>query len=747
MAVITNELQLHDYRNAYKMSLTFGEANYEDGYSYLKINVKANDQKVDFLTDKPILNFNVDDITINDKKVWTEVNHGPNSGLNADLLDGLQGEDFKDRLGWYHFNHAFHVIGGPKYVKIATFTPRLVGDPPNFSETGEKPYRGLFEPNEIIVQKKHDDLIKAFIDDTPNNLSSMTNRIANGFSTLDMVSDGVYNSCFRGTVTYLKNSSKTSTLDLHIGIFNDAENKTPTNGWSDTNKFFYISLHDADVPYLQEYDNKQRVDKLDDKGLFESGLLNEEDKIRPTFNQTPVKPRIDSKQKTNTKKVLMNRGYIPPNNPELFYNNPTFPNKTIEPDNYQKRIDNFRLYFIKTDKDTIDGKVVYTHQFDLYMRVDARAEVHIEPYMSSSCQLYNYQTPLNEGQLPSTKYLTPLSVYDKRYSHCKHRHYDYELRIEDIEDEIDKIYRQFPKYVMIAQGRNNADKVLITDEDGNVICVDQNLFLKRCGHEPNKVMVSFDDGCISTSKITRWELEQLENIEENIQIQIDNIKNSISNIINSLSGKFVRLSGDHMKGNLTIQPHADEFDDVHPNEGANFPDGDSSGATFDENAIGLSLKANSTGTDGRIIAEFRDSRNNRYGYVGKNSFPSASGNTDFEIGAYYYDENKESIENRNTKKGKSDLVLSATNGVRVGDARRWARIFIGGENPVTLGKYVSHGDIWIDNKKLPDVYSTEQLKQYINNYRMQGYGALSPSDKQAARQAFNYKFPHGTLIR
>lgn len=749
-ALVTNEIQLHDYRHTYSMSVTYGETNYTDGYCYLKLNFKANDEKVDVFFDKPILNINADDLTICDKKIWNELNQGPGTGMNSDLLDGLHAEDFKDRLGWYHFNHAFHVVNKPRYVKVATFTPRVVGKPPNFSVNGNKPFESMFEPDKAIIEKRYEEMAKTFVDDTPENLKDSTVRIGNGFESMDMISAGVYNSCFRGTVSYLKNNKKITTVDLHIGIFNDPETP-PDNGWTSCQKYFYLSCHDDDLPYIEDLDTYSREDNLDNKGLDESGLLNENDKRRRSFGSTPINsynPSLEAKDtKGETIESPNDTGfkYIPPVNENLFYDNPQFPFTSQCPNGYQKRLDAFRLYYIKTDIDMIDGKEVHTHHFDLYMRVDERSELHIQPYMSSNCQLYNYQKPITDAQMPATRYLNPLSVYDKRYAHTEHRHYNYEERIEDIENEIYKIFRQFPKYVLIGQNGNNRNRVLLTDNSGNVFCEDQNFFVKRAGHIPNKVIISDKEGFITESEISTFELDQLKDVRDNIQKQIDDINSELENVnetIDGLKKVYVRKTGDHVNGCLTIQPKSNLYDELNPEEG-------SFNASFDKDKIGLVLKANQTGKNGRIIMEFRDGSNNRYGYVGKFAHSSSRGNTGFEMGASYYDYFEENVEGKSQMKGKSDLVLVATNGVRLGDTHRWARIFAMEDNPVEIGKQVEHGDIWIKNNK--DAFGPKttdtQIRDIVETYRMPGFATLPPDMREKAISMFGGidNLPEGTI--
>lgn len=551
--VTTNELKLYD-TNGTKASITYGDANIDDGYSYLNMNIRANDKKVDLYQDKPILNFIAEDgLTLNDKKVWHEDNDGPMSGLNADMLDGKHATEFKDRQGHHHFNHAFTPGGSKMFVKIATLTPKRVGNAPNFSPSGNAPYQGIFASN-IIKRMEARAKFEAFVEDTPDNLSAAG---VSGFEHTDMATEGVFNATLRASISLLRSGNTKEpdwkgpeTMDIHLGLFEDPTN-TEVDGWACTSKYFYLSCHNRNLPFIKAQDDVDHDYKV-------------------CGNEYCTSDRTDVyKRQPNTDGLKSNSPVLDPDNPrpDVNYDNyagipdctkndyhaEKFP-KFIDPGfAYRKEMDVFRLYHAQSYEDTIDGVKVVKHRFELYMAVDTKSELHIQPFMSSSCVLYNYQKPLLESELPDGPYLRPTSIYDDRYASVEHRHRNYEYKMEQMDEEIEQIWNSFDSYVQISQGGQNGNKILMTNNQGEVVLVDDNFERhKDSRRSGNRVVITNNKGCIIESKITVRELESLEKIRGNVQNQIDNITNEINAIPKLPDGGYVKKSGDTMFGNLKM---------------------------------------------------------------------------------------------------------------------------------------------------------------------------------------------------
>lgn len=271
--VLTNELRLHDWKNA-KMSITFGESDQDGEYCYLNVKYKATEEKMDFILDRDTYNIaGPTIITLNDHKIWHENNDGPNSGLNADLLDGRHAIEFKDRYGYHHFVHMFKppTIAPKHFVKIARFTTRKVGTPDEFKSDGTPPYSGIFKytgngvggvstddvvtpggtftATDIISGMQIRDAITQFQADTPYALDDYDPDL---FHSTNMLTQGVYNGTLRAAVTMLKDGHPT-TFDIHVGLFENPLT-TEKDGWNAIDKYFYVSLHDETLPFLKESD-------------------------------------------------------------------------------------------------------------------------------------------------------------------------------------------------------------------------------------------------------------------------------------------------------------------------------------------------------------------------------------------------------------------------------------------------------------------------------------------------------------
>lgn len=561
--ITTNEIKLFDFKGA-KASLTFGDADINDGYSYLRLNFRANDYKFDFWQDKPILNFIAEEaITFNDKKIWHEDNDGPMSGLNADMLDGLHASEFKDRNGHHHFGHAFMPGGEKKFVKIATFTPRRVGNAPDFNTNGTVPFQGVFTDN-IVKRMEARAKFEAFKEDTPERLGPIG---INGFEHTDMASEGVYNATLRASISLLRKGDASAppwkgaeTVDVHVGIFEDPTNED-TDGWSCTSKYFYISCHERNVPFLKENDDPNHdylvggnVKPIDNDFRPNTVEAIVEDRTKPMLRASVSDPKYDH---IHSRPPVNYDDYATPPDPSKNdYNAQKFP-PVIDPGfGYQKHLEGFRLYHVQSLVDTLDGVQVVSHKFELYMAVDTKMEVHVQPYMSSSCLFYNYQKPLGESELPQGQYLRPYSIYDNRYAHVEHRHRNYEEKIEQIDSEIEEIWDVFDKYVCLDQGSANANKVLMTNSSGKVVAVTDNIERHQDDRrKKERVLVTNKEGCIAESNITTRELAQLEKVRSNIQEQIDEIGVELEKMPDG--DAFVKKTGDSMTGHLRMTKGAE----------------------------------------------------------------------------------------------------------------------------------------------------------------------------------------------
>lgn len=249
-SVDTNKVKFHD-NNGTLMGITFGNADQDGERCFLELNFKANESKSDFIINKHILNFvcsdktgNTPELKFNDYKIWNQTNDGPNSGLNADLLDGRHATEFKDRYGYHHFIHQVNKTNPDSkknWVRVATFTTRKIGQRMDldFKADGKPAYGGIFQysGNGVNGVDKSDirfvvpggnipavnqalssmDAREQFKLNTPNYLNEYDPDI---FHSSNILTEGVYNGTLRGCVTLLKNNNPT-TFDFHVGLFED----------------------------------------------------------------------------------------------------------------------------------------------------------------------------------------------------------------------------------------------------------------------------------------------------------------------------------------------------------------------------------------------------------------------------------------------------------------------------------------------------------------------------------------------
>lgn len=308
-SVDTNKVKFHD-NNGTLMGITFGNADQDGERCFLELNFKANESKSDFIINKHILNFvcsdktgNTPELKFNDYKIWNETNDGPNSGLNADLLDGRHATEFKDRYGYHHFIHQVNKANPDSkknWVKVATFTTRKIGQRMDldFKADGSPAYGGIFQysGNGVNGVDKSDirfvvpggnipavnqalssmDAREQFKLNTPNYLNEYDPDI---FHSSNILTEGVYNGTLRGCVTLLKNNNPT-TFDFHVGLFEDplcTDDAGEDGGWTAIKKYFYVSLHDETLPFLTNDDiYTDPKDKNLNKGYSDGYTVNKD---------------------------------------------------------------------------------------------------------------------------------------------------------------------------------------------------------------------------------------------------------------------------------------------------------------------------------------------------------------------------------------------------------------------------------------------------------------------------------------
>ena len=314
--VITNNLLLRDsFDNSNAlMAIKFGgdiqEFDGEDASFTLRF--KATAAQGNFAIDRHLLNFvctsdesgAVPAITFNDYKIWNETNDGPNSKLNADLLDGRHATEFKDRYGYHHFVHQVapaNKTDEKNWVKIATLSVRRIGTRTdlNYDATGVPAYGGVFKysGNGVFGVSTDDVVIPG------GNIQSVTQALAtmdireqfklntppfideydpDVFHTTNILTEGVYNGTLRGCVTLLKDDHPT-TFDFHLGLFEDSYSANTKDtgedgGWTAVKKYFYVSLHDETLPFLTD-DAVYTVSNDDDnlnKGFIDESQVNQD---------------------------------------------------------------------------------------------------------------------------------------------------------------------------------------------------------------------------------------------------------------------------------------------------------------------------------------------------------------------------------------------------------------------------------------------------------------------------------------
>lgn len=272
-------------------------------------------------------------------------------------------------------------------------------------------------------------------------------------------------------------------------------------------------------------------------------------------------------------------------------------NKTGEGEGYQTYIDIMRLYHVSSRTDIVDGLQVVTHTFELYMAIDEKSEIRIQPYLSSACLLENFQPCLQEADLPQKKFIRPKSIYDSRYASVRHRHYDYERRIWELTLETDQVWKNFRRYITIDQGMDNKNKVMCTDSQGKIYAAEDNMVrhceptvtnpdtgenARRTGgrvlitskpaeHTIENCSTPIQSSCVNESSITIDELAALKGIKGNIQDQIDNLWDGVDDIWDTLDAlgdlldslmsalaafktaalaNYVKIPGDTMTGGL-----------------------------------------------------------------------------------------------------------------------------------------------------------------------------------------------------
>lgn len=300
---------------------------------------------------------------------------------------------------------------------------------------------------------------------------------------------------------------------------------------------------DDPIPHLEYRD--EDVEAITDVHTGPLSRIDLETKIRGNYQELP-KTIQEAEPYNETKRM---RKPFPKNN------------DADQGDKYQTYIDIMRLYHVNTIVEPLDGLQVVTHIFELYMAIDEKTEIRIQPYMSSACLMYNFNECVPTGEMPAaTRYIRPKSIYDNRYASVRHRHYDYERRIWELTLEADQIWKNFKNYVAIDQGMDNANKVMLTDKEGKVYAADDNM-VRHCeptdinpdtGEAPrrkgSRVLVtgvpenrtiencksSIGTSCVEESGITITELNSLKGIRGNIQDQINDLLAAVNDEVEKI---------------------------------------------------------------------------------------------------------------------------------------------------------------------------------------------------------------------
>lgn len=585
--ITVQELKLIDKLNN-KISLSFGDIDITDGYSYGRIKFLLDDVRFTIDTSRDEFNIIAKRLLLDGKKVWSELCQGPNSGMNADLLDGKHSSEFKDIYGTTFFKHMFKPNLEKMFIRVATFTTKRVGTPNDFNENGTSPYTGYYDINAKIA---NDENKKNFLQETTSDLKSSS------FHSVGLTTPGMFNASLRATVSLLK-GTKSTTFDLHLGIFEDPKNSNK-DAWISSDRFFFVSNHNNDLPFIDEvndsYLSKEVLKALEvaktkvkilkgDKKV--SKKIKDAEKVNDRAAVTPVE-----NYHVHDRPPMDTNSYIAAPDPTKDYVKPSpFPSESDEGKSYGKYLDIARLYYNGEHTDLIDGVEVVTQVWDLYIAADNKTEIHFMPIQSSGCSFTNFEKPISPSSLVNEKYIRPKSIYDDRYSHRNHRHYDYEQKIWHIIEEVDNLWDAFDNYVPSNQGTGNANKILMTDSNGNIFANVDNLERHQdTRRRGDRVLVTAADKCLVESSVTASELSQLKNIKSNIQQQIDeiielirdinsninnilnkieeikgeitNLKSSVSNLTNAFNeykvqaeDKFVNCSGDSMTGDLYMKP-------------------------------------------------------------------------------------------------------------------------------------------------------------------------------------------------
>lgn len=493
--IITNEVMLQDSKNM-KLSFSFGEANTSSVYKYAMLNFKTT---MPGSAESKIT-------------VWSDKDIFNFSTLQLKHRDGFvwtsyqQGPDSgmnSDMIDGYHGYQLKNALGANNFMHaFQASTASVVGNRKYVKLLTFKPSR-IGNPTDFKTNGSvpYEDINAAL----ENQLAreQFTQEILNNpkgvqsFTTTNSLKYRILNAMFRGTVSFL-NSGKMESVDIHVGLFEDPLSRKTDN--SSVEEMFFISNHGTNLPYLSD------------------------------FNGTP-KPPV---------------GYVT-----------KFPQPSNTTKSYQLDISTFKLIAGPTTVQTIDGINIYTHHFELYMAVDKKTELHINPYCSAQCIIHEYQPPVDLSTLSTDRVAHPRNINDLRYSDIEHRHYDYEKVIDDIHNielpkKVDKTdsSREGSRVIVSNASKTLEESTITTTElsylSGTTSNVQSQINSKvsttdnaRAG---SRVMVVNNLKTIVESGITTTELDRLQGVSANVQTQINDIDN-----------KLVKKAGDTMTGDLNIQ--------------------------------------------------------------------------------------------------------------------------------------------------------------------------------------------------
>lgn len=491
--LITNEILLQDSKNM-KMSLSFGEANTSNVYKYAIMNFKATmpgaaESKLTMWTDKDIFNMSCLKLTHRDGMIWSQYQQGPESGMNADMVDGYQGYQLKNALGANNFLQAFQVpavstVPGRRYVKVLTLKPSRIGNPIDFKTDGTAPY-------DIIQALENQTAREQFTQEVLNNP-----RGSQAFTSTNALQKRVLNATFRGNITYLT-LDKMESVDLHIGLFEDPLSRATDN--SKIEPMFYISSHGSEVPYMAD------------------------------FNGTPRPP------------LTYPSKFPAPSNTTKSYNEVFSSFKLIAGPTTTQTIDGTTIY-----THTFELYAAVDKKAELQINPYASAQCIVHEYQPPVAL-----STLSTNWVIEPKNINDLRYAENTHRHYDYEKAVDDIHNTELPKKVDKVdnTRQGNKVIVSGTTKEITEHDVNTNELGTLLNARSNIQaqidtkqnkIMESG-QTNRVLIADNNNTITQSTISTTELSNLSNSKSNIQEQID-----------GQEGRFVKKSGDTMVGDLAV---------------------------------------------------------------------------------------------------------------------------------------------------------------------------------------------------